>query len=135
MNLENIIGKTIEFLQSKNIELSENDFSDFGDFLKKYEINQKIFFQKINLFIQMQKLDEKRRDRKLAEQRYYLFSILREHKLGLKEIGSMFNRDHSTVIHGLKMHDLLMSINSKEYLQTIIDVQVQLDNIEIFELN
>jgi chromosomal replication initiation ATPase DnaA len=135
MNLENIIGKTIEFLQSKNIELSENDFSDFGDFLKKYEISQKIFCQKINIFIQMQKLDEKRRDRKLAEQRYYLFSILREHKLGLKEIGSMFNRDHSTVIHGLKMHDLLMSINSKEYLQTIIDVQVQLDNIEIFELN
>jgi chromosomal replication initiation ATPase DnaA len=135
MNLENIIGKTIEFLQSKNIELSENEFSDFGDFLKKYEISQKIFCQKINIFIQMQKLDEKRRDRKLAEQRYYLFSILREHKLGLKEIGSMFNRDHSTVIHGLKMHDLLMSINSKEYLQTIIDVQVQLDNIEIFELN
>lgn len=135
MNLENIIGKTIEFLQSKNIELSENDFSDFGDFLKKYEISQKIFCQKINLFIQMQKLDKKRRDRNLAEQRYYLFSILREHKLGLKEIGSMFNRDHSTVIHGLKMHDLLMSINSKEYLQTIIDVQGQLDNIEIFELN
>lgn len=135
MNLENIIGKTIEFLQSKNIELSENDFSDFGDFLKKYEISQKIFCQKINIFIQMQNLDKKRRDRNLAEQRYYLFSILREHKLGLKEIGSMFNRDHSTVIHGLKMHDLLMSINSKEYLQTIIDVQGQLDNIEIFELN
>lgn len=135
MNLENIIGKTIEFLQSKNIELSENDFSDFGDFLKKYEISQKIFCQKINIFIQMQNLDKKRRDRNLAEQRYYLFSILREHKLGLKEIGSMFNRDHSTVIHGLKMHDLLMSINSKEYLQTIVDVQGQLDNIEIFELN
>lgn len=40
--------------------------------------------------------------------RYYLFYVLRySHNLTLFKIGKIFNLDHSTIVHGLKMWDLI----------------------------
>jgi hypothetical protein len=47
--------------------------------------------------------------------RYYLFSELRK-ELTLEAIASMFNLNHSTIIHGLNQHDKYMKMNDRIYI-------------------
>ena len=52
------------------------------------------------------KLDKPNRKRDIVYKRYYLMHILHcRSRLCLREIGEMFNRDHSSVIHALKEHE------------------------------
>ena len=48
-------------------------------------------------------LDTNSRKRESAYQRWYLYEFLKNNTfLTLEEIGKLFDRDHSTVLHGLK---------------------------------
>jgi hypothetical protein len=65
----------------------------------------------------------KSRKQKYVYLRFMVFSILYDksgyHKMTLKGIGSALNRDHSTVIHGLNMHNNLMDtdeVYKKNYI-------------------
>lgn len=70
--------------------------------------------------------------------RDYLFSILRDH-MTLQQIGKLFNRHHSVVIHGLKQHEKFMSetydYNGVEikgnlsYLAVIKEYRKEYDNL------
>lgn len=60
---------------------------------------------KINKLIQEYDLASKSHKRDKVYLRSYLYSILREDGWIMSDIGNLFNRDHATVINGLKVHE------------------------------
>jgi hypothetical protein len=79
-----------------------------------------------NVYELIEKHNLKRKDRKRATiyKRYYLYNQLYKAQLSLTHIGLLFNKDHATIIHGLKMHKLYSAQNDQIYLhfiQPIID--------------
>jgi hypothetical protein len=61
--------------------------------------------QQVKELIQIDRLDSKGRYRDLIYKRSYLYAILRDEGWNLSQIGRLFNRNHATVINGLKIHD------------------------------
>jgi len=59
---------------------------------------------KIKYMIELHDLTTNSRKREQVYKRYYIYSELQKSKLNLCEIGKMVNRDHSSVIHGIKQH-------------------------------
>jgi hypothetical protein len=70
-----------------------------------------------NVYELIDKYNLKRKDRRRGTiyKRYYLYSKLYDAKLSLSHIGLLFNKDHATVIHGLKMHKLYTSQKDAVY--------------------
>ena len=94
--------------------------------------------QKVNEWIKRDGLDGPSQRVDLVYKRNYLFSILREN-MTLQEIGRLFNRRHSLVIHGIKTHEKMMSetyeYNGMEikgnlaYLAVINEYKKEYDNL------
>ena len=94
--------------------------------------------QKVNEWIKRDGLDGPSQRIDLVYKRNYLFSILREN-MTLQEIGRLFNRRHSLVIHGIKTHEKMMSetyeYNGMEikgnlaYLAVINEYKKEYDNL------
>lgn len=62
--------------------------------------------KKVNDYIVKHNLDSRSRKREFTYPRFYLFEYLKKNTgLTLKEIGEMFNRDHTDVIYGLNVID------------------------------
>ena len=62
--------------------------------------------QEIKDYICEEGLDTKSRKREVVYRRIYLFKYLQQMEgLTLTAIGKMFNKDHATVIHGLRTFD------------------------------
>ena len=62
--------------------------------------------EEIKEYICKEGLDVKSRKRDIVYRRIYLFRYLKQMEgMSLISIGKMFNRDHSTVIHGLRTFD------------------------------
>jgi hypothetical protein len=59
-------------------------------------------------------LTSKCRKRELVYTRLVLFQYLRTQKMTMYAIGNIFNKDHSTVVYGLKQYELLDK-NKKHY--------------------
>ena len=76
------------------------------------------FMSNVCNIIQKYKLDVPNRKRNLIYKRYYLFDQLHKAKLSLNQIGDLFNKDHSTVIHGLRVHDMFTRMKDKLYLDS-----------------
>jgi hypothetical protein len=65
-------------------------------------------------------LDKPCRKREVVYKRYYLINILHcRSRLCLREIGELFNMNHSSVIHALNQHDRWWSQMDSEYLRSI----------------
>jgi len=58
-------------------------------------------------------LDGKERLEYLNNKRMYLYYIMRKHGMKLKKIASFFNRDHATIIHGIKRYKFLLNNNNE----------------------
>lgn len=94
--------------------------------------------EKIKEWIEKDSLDGPSQRIDLVYKRDYLFSILREH-MTLQQIGRLFNRHHSVVIHGIKMHEKFMSETydyngmtikgNLAYLSVINEYKKQYDNL------
>jgi hypothetical protein len=94
--------------------------------------------EKIKQWIERDGLDGPSQRIDLVYKRSYLFSILREN-MTLQQIGNLFNRHHSVVIHGLKQHEKMMSetyeYNGMEikgnlaYLSVINEYKKEYDNL------
>lgn len=65
----------------------------------------------VELKVDKADLVSKKRDRHLADARFIAFHLLRISGYKYKDIGALFNRDYSTVIHGVKIFNDLMEIN------------------------
>ena len=60
---------------------------------------------KINALIDQYDLASKSRERDKVYFRSYIYWLLREDGWIMSDIGNLFNRDHATVINGLKVHE------------------------------
>jgi hypothetical protein len=98
---------------TKHLDAMENEKTGSTDFMSNvYEI-----IEKYNLT---------RRDRhqSIIYKRYFLYYQLQKAKLSLSHIGLLFNKDHATVIHGIKMHKRFTKMKDSIYLhhiQCVID--------------
>lgn len=82
------------------------------------------FISNVYDIIEKYNLKEKNRKQSIIYKRYYLYAQLYKAKLSLTHIGKLFNKDHATVLHGLKMHKLYTAEKDGIYLhyvQPIID--------------
>ena len=79
-------------------------------------------------YIEDNNLKARHRYRHYTYKRFYLYNLLREEGLTLYEIAAMFNRDHASVIHGLKTHNDLISIKDKIYLDYIEELMLIFEN-------
>jgi len=79
-------------------------------------------------YIEDNKLASRHRYRDYTYKRFYLYSLLREEGLTLYEIARLFNRNHASVIHGLKVHDDLISIKDRIYLDTLEELMLIFEN-------
>jgi phage regulator Rha-like protein len=75
-------------------------------------------------YIEDNKLNTKDRYRHLTYKRFYLYNLLRNEGHTLYEIAAMFNRDHASVIHGIKTHKDLISTKDKIYLDFVDELQL-----------
>jgi hypothetical protein len=78
------------------------------------------------------------RNRELVYQRYYVYKELRKYKLSLKEIGRLFNRDHASVIHGIKVARMFEHMKDDIYLEYVKHIRADLmciiENQSVFAL-
>jgi hypothetical protein len=79
-------------------------------------------------------LSRKCRKQDLVYKRYYLFSELRK-ELTLEAIASMFNLNHSTIIHGLNQHDKYMKMNDRIYINCVANLFEKVNEFNIRELD
>ncbi len=79
-------------------------------------------------------LSRKCRKQDLVYKRYYLFSELRK-ELTLEAIASMFNLNHSTIIHGLNQHDKYMKMNDRIYINSVANLFEKVNEFNIRDLD
>tara|TARA_R100000734_G_C3309398_1_gene100069 strand:+ start:348 stop:737 length:390 start_codon:yes stop_codon:yes gene_type:complete len=77
------------------------------------------------------KLNRKSRKRPYVYQRAVYFKICKEKvRCSLEKIGQTVNKDHATVLHGIKIFDLFDEWKEDEYLKVYNEVIEILDDIE-----
>ena len=69
----------------------------------------------IKEIIEQDGLAQKNRKREIVHRRIYLFRKLREDGHTLKGIGSLFNMNHATILHGLKTYKDLVETKNKAF--------------------
>ena len=81
-----------------------------------------------NVIEVVEKYDLKKRSRKqdVIYPRYYIFSLLRDAKYSLSAIGRIFDKDHATVLHGIRMHQLYTKNADKVYEMLIDQVRSEI---------
>ncbi len=69
-------------------------------------------------------LASKERFSPLINKRMYMYTIMRKHGMNFQKIGSFFNRNHATIIHGIKRYkdltkskDAMLKVDTEEYEQ------------------
>ena len=85
-------------------------------------------------------LNTKSRREDVAYKRYYLYNFMYNYRhMTYSMIGKFFNRDHSTVIHGMKEHEYWYNIKDERYLKYIHPlpelIKAKRDDISIFDVN
>ena len=82
-------------------------------FNKNYLEHASVIFE-----VSQKKIKSNSRERKLVWIRYALYNYLKTvGSMTLTEIGKVFNRDHATVIHGIKKHNDFINWNDREYIE------------------
>jgi hypothetical protein len=87
-------------------------------------------FEKIQELIKRDKLSSKDRTHELVYRRAFLMHELRSSGMTLKDIGSMFKRDHATVLHSLRTHEWMTNTKDKLYAECIAEYQFLLDHVD-----
>jgi hypothetical protein len=85
-------------------------------------------------------LNTKSRREDVAYKRYYLYNFLYNHRhMTFSMIGKFFNRDHSSVIHGMREHQYWYGKKDSRYLKYIHPlpdlIKAKRDDIGIFDVN
>ena len=85
----------------------------------------------IKQVIEKDGLASKERFSPLINKRMYMFTIMRKHGMNFEKIGSFFNRNHATIIHGIKRYkdltkyeDEMLKIDTEEYEQVFGKIPV-----------
>lgn len=86
--------------------------------------------EEIIQYIEENNLKRKDRYRHIVYKRYYLSHLLRNNGLTLQEIGKIFNKDHATIIYGIKIHKDFMSINDSIYIQHTEQERLKFESLD-----
>jgi len=70
----------------------------------------------IREYIDLNQLNFKSRKRSVIYKRYYLYNELRQYGMTFMDIGLMFDRDHSTIQHGVRVHNDMLSYKDPNYI-------------------
>lgn len=114
--------------------------------MKRGEIDETVFeltkLQNEDVWniIESFQLNTKSRREDVAYKRYYLYSFMYNHRhMTFSMIGKFFNRDHSTVIHGMREHQYWYNKKDSRYLKYIHPlpelIKAKRENISIFDVN
>jgi hypothetical protein len=77
------------------------------------------FMTNVIEIIDRYKLKRNDRHQVIIYKRYYLYAQLKDAKLSLSHIGLLFDKDHATVINGLKKHDWFIKSKDQIYLHHV----------------
>jgi hypothetical protein len=69
----------------------------------------------IHDFIEIHGLKNKLRRRELVYKRYYIYNELREAGLNLMQTAEVFEKDHSSICHGLRIHSDMVRFRDAVY--------------------
>jgi hypothetical protein len=84
--------------------------------------------EEIIKYIEDNNLNTRHRYRHFSYKRFYLYNLLREEGFTFYDIADMFNRNHASVIHGLKTHKDLMATKDKIYLDQIDELVLMFES-------
>jgi hypothetical protein len=85
---------------------------------------------KVKALIKARSLNTKSRRQIKVYTRFVLYNLLREEGYSFPEIGRMFNRDHSSILHGLKAYKDLQKYEDFQKLETDIIESLSLNQLE-----
>lgn len=88
----------------------------------------------IHELIQQYDLKTKNRRREVLFKRYYLYNELRKAGLNLMQIGEIFDKDHSSIIHGLRTHEDLLACRNADYVAETRTIAEYLEGSELPDL-
>jgi hypothetical protein len=88
------------------------------------------FINKVQYLIEKDGLSKPNRKRELIYRKCYLQHKLREAGMTYKDIGSMFNMNHASVIHSVKTHDNLAKYYNAVYSAEISEYIAELDGVK-----
>jgi hypothetical protein len=86
--------------------------------------------EKINELIEKYSLKEKTRKRDVLFKRYFIFNELRIYGLSLSMIGEIFEKNHATVLNGLRVHKDMLSYQDADYASETAAIQSELEGLE-----
>lgn len=86
-----------------------------GSLIKHHDVSD--FLEKIMVLIDQDDLNVPSRAQSKTHKRYFLYKKMRDMGLTYEEIGEYFGRDHATIIHGVKKHEIYMEIKDSKYLK------------------
>ena len=87
-----------------------------GSLMRDHDVSA--FLEKVMLLIEQDNLNIPSRAQNKTHKRYFLYKKMRDFTdLTFEEIGEYFGRDHATVMHGIKKHDLYTDIKDSKYLK------------------
>ncbi len=66
-------------------------------------------------------------------QRCFISKYLRTQGMCLQDIGLLFKKHHSTVIHYLKTYDDMIATNNKDFQMAVYQIAIELNNEYIFD--
>jgi hypothetical protein len=107
-----------------------------GDVFELYKVNNQDIVDIINDY----QLNTPCRKQEMNYKRYYLFDYLYKYRnMPLTLIGEFFNRDHSSVLHGIRQHKQWYTMKDDRYLKYIYPlpelIKAKRDDITIFDVN
>lgn len=73
--------------------------------------------EEIMQYIKEHKLDARDRYRPLVYKRYYFYNLLRLQGMTYKQIGDIFDKDHVSIMHGIKTHKMFTEMNDNIYYE------------------
>ena len=99
---------------------------------KEYKLRNINVVGVVEEIIEVENMTFKNRTSSMAHQRYFLMHFLRNNTtLSLTTIGRLFDRDHATVMNGLKRHDEFIEYNDTVYKQNVASIKNYLEEILI----
>lgn len=80
------------------------------------------FIENIQDLIEQFDLKKKCRRQDITYKRFYLYHQLRKANYSLSNIGKIFDKDHASVLHGLRMHEVFTKSKDKIYKMYTADI-------------
>ena len=85
--------------------------------------------EEIIQYIEDNNLKSRDRYRHIVYKRYYLSNLLRNNGYTFQEIGKIFNKDHATIVYGVRVHKDFMSIKDNLYLEYTEQERLLFENL------